>query len=327
METHLFSHEEAKGEIFGPNTWYGSSRILRNYARWKWPLPAIVPHGISLSSSFVWEAEAECKLKQVHVFPSHRRKAYLAHSRLKTIDGASPWLYLLRTKPAPKQPAIHTLAFPPHSSHHVKVTTDDDAYASFLAALNGTASPVAVCMYWRDIQLGRHNTFLRRGLRVLSAGHMFDELFFERLLHILQNATTVHSPTLGSHLFYAASAGCKVTYENRWNTVHLAPMKIKSRDTSQPDPEVVDSVVRAFSGEMLPKEQKQFADEFLGQTNLKSPCGLFCALALSAWPCKAWRRGVLKSFGKKNKHVGYTPFQGGAFEIRLDNSISTQELS
>jgi hypothetical protein len=286
-----------------------------------------VPHGVSLSSSFVWEAEAKCKLKQVHVFPRHRRKAYQANSRLKTIDGASPWLYLLRTKPAPRQPVIHTLAFPPHSTHHVQVATDDDAYARFLAALNRTASPVAVCMYWRDIQLGRHNTFLRLGLRVLSAGHIFDELFFERLLHILQHSTTVHSPSLGSHLFYAASAGCRVTYEKRWNATHLAPGKIKKRDTSMADPEVVHSVVRAFSGEMGPKEQKQFADEFLGRNNLKTPGGLFCVLALSAWHCKAWWRGVRKNLEKKHKHLGYTPFLGSAFEISRDNTVSTQKLS
>jgi hypothetical protein len=327
LHRDLFVHPESQNELFAPNSWYGSARIIKNYTHWKLPLPLIVPHGVCLSSSFVWQAEVNCGLKRVYSFPRHRRKAYENGSSLEPIEGASPWLYLLRGKNGNKTKVIETLAFPAHSTHHVEAKTDDEAYASFLSKLQDKSGPVAVCMYWRDIQLGRYAAFLRKGLRVLSAGHIFDEMFFERLLHILQHTKRIHSPSVGSHLFYAASIGCHVTYEMQSEIEHSAPESVKARDNANTDKNLLDQITRMFSEEVAVKEQQGFAEQFLGKNNLKSPAGLFGTLARSALSSRAWWRTAIRKVPKSRRHLPQDNCLDAPFNVNSDTSIYLRALS
>ena len=143
-------------EIFGPNSWYGGAAVLKKYSGWKLPLPMVIPHGVVFSTNFLWEAENESGLPAVHCFPEFRRNAYLASKKLRFILGASPWLYLLKMSSHASCKRRGTVAFPSHSTHHVSVKTDDKAYANYLKGLPKKFKPVRVCMYWRDLELGRH---------------------------------------------------------------------------------------------------------------------------------------------------------------------------
>ncbi len=327
MEELLFNYPEASDEIFTANSWYGGSGALKTYAHWPWPLPFILPHGVSLSSSFVWDAEIACKLNEVYAFPYYRAKAYERGSGIRPLKGASPWLYLLQSKSNRKPKAIKTLAFPAHSTHHVRVQTDDEAYACHLAAMEKSKGSVAVCMYWRDIQIGRHRTFLRKGLPVLSAGHIFDSMFFKRLLYILEHAETVHSPSIGSHLFYAASAGCNVSYEPLWAASYSARSDVTSRDISHVNEDVLNSITRMFAAGTPPDAQKQFAEELLGKHNLKSATALFYTIAHSAIHCRAWWRRIVKNITRSKRQSARKMLSPESFEIYSDGLIRFKALS
>jgi hypothetical protein len=184
-------------------------------------------------------------------------------------------------------------------------------------------------MFWRDIQLGRHTVFLRKGLRVLSAGHMFDELFFDRLLHIFQHSKTVHSPSEGSHLYYAASAGCHVCYEDQFEIGHSGSEEALIRDLAHADNKLKEETRSMFSNKMTTADQKTYADKFLGVANLKSPVALFLTLTRCALQCRKWRKTVFKRLAKRvsKQHVLQNTLSDAPFNLHGDGTVSLQTLS
>jgi hypothetical protein len=85
---------------------------------------------------------------------------------------------------------------------------DFERLADQLLDLPSWMQPVTVISYWRDIQLGNHLPFARRGLRVVSAGHWLDPDFLLRLAHLLRQHRHAAANAFGSCLFYSVWAGC-----------------------------------------------------------------------------------------------------------------------
>jgi hypothetical protein len=164
-------------EIFEPNAFYGSDSVLKAYAGLApdESLKAVVPHGVVFDEGYVWEVERQAMLPAVLAYGENRESAYRRATAKLVIRSAPPFAYagkLLEGAPAPARAG--TLFFPSHSTHRVTWHTDLDGLAEALLALEAKFQPVTVCMYWRDYELGRHLPFSRRGLPVVSAGHMFD---------------------------------------------------------------------------------------------------------------------------------------------------------
>ena len=88
--------------------------------------------------------------------------------------------------------------------------------------------PKYVCIYWRDIQLGYHKYFLENGFEVVTAGHMYDKLFFYRLKEILLNFETVIVSELGSHVFYAHQCGLNIISPEKLTYKHINKESILS---------------------------------------------------------------------------------------------------
>ncbi len=288
-----FSNAEPRHEVFAPNAWYGGARILKQYSGWKFPLPFVVPHGINFSKSFVWDAEVSSSLNGVYVFPYYRSSAYAATKRLILIDGCSPWLYLNRASMPIRATRVGTIAFPVHSSHHITAATDDGQYASFLSALPEDRRPVSVCMYWRDIQLNRHEPYIRKGLEVITAGHMFDECFFPRLHKLLSQCQYVHTTSLGSHVFYAAAVGAKVEIDEGFPHVWLGDHTAQKRDIAANEADIEKKLLHVFSRGSSQLKQRTVSLRILGQQNMRRPGSLFLLLSrLSLYKGWLWRTAL-----------------------------------
>jgi hypothetical protein len=288
-----FSNAEPRHEVFAPNAWYGGARILKQYSGWKLPLPFVVPHGINFSESFVWDAEVSSSLNSVYIFPYYRRSAYAAAKRLTLVDGCSPWLYLNRASMPIGATRMGTIAFPVHSSHNITAATDDGQYASFLSALPEGRRPVSVCMYWRDIELKRHEPYIRKGLEVITAGHMFDESFFPRLHKLLSRCQYVHTTSLGSHVFYAAAVGAKVEIDESFPHVWLGDYHAQKRDIAANETHIEKELLDVFSRGSSQSQQKKVSLQILGQQNMQRPAALFLMLGrLSLYKGWLWRTAL-----------------------------------
>lgn len=197
-------------ELFPGNEYYGSDRVLKLYAGvpLERALKVVVPHGIVLNDSYVWQAERCARLPAVFAYSESRTRAYSKSTRKAIFRSAVPFAYAARLVGEADGQRRGTIALPSHSTHYVTAQADYARLADTLVNLGARFQPVTACLYWRDYELGRHRPFVERGLRVVSAGHMYDPAFLFRLAHLFAGHRYAVSNHIGSSAFYAVIAGC-----------------------------------------------------------------------------------------------------------------------
>lgn len=266
--------KEETDEIFRPNAWYGFAAVVKQYSRWPFPLPFVVPHGVDLSKKTIWLNEIENELPAIFYFPIWRRLAYKNASKKRKIliKGCSPYLLINKSKIKRK---LNTLVvFPTHSTHHITVRCNDAKYVNQLVKLKKNFSDIAVCLYWRDIELGRNKEYEKHNFKVISAGHMFSSKFIFSLHDIFSEFEFFHSNGFGSHLFYGCATGCKLLplkiYKEQKNGTKTA----KNRDISEPDQKIESKCLKIFCSKNF-KKQHRFALSVLGSKYKSTPFQMF----------------------------------------------------
>lgn len=322
LETLCRDRELRTGEIFGENAFYGMDGIVKRYAGLPadYSLKAIVPHGITLDSDFVSKAERTAPLPAVLCYPPFRAGAYRRKTGKWVVPSASPYLYLLEMmrqeeseRDAGRRDSDNsrqgTLFFPAHSTHHITTDMDFEALADFLRDMDDRFQPVDVCLYWRDYNLGRDEPFARRGLRVVSAGHMFDPSFLYRFHRLCRRYRYAASNDIGSQLFYSVSSGCSfflvgdVEEVNRRGRPEYLPANLLSQDE-----DIIEAIRRLFSRPVpeTTKDQAEFVESVMGREYLLDPRSLREILqkaeSMDRWG--VWRGGPLPSFPRLNRLMG-----------------------
>jgi len=221
-------------DIFAPNGHYGMADVYKTYAGL--PVTAqllgIVPHGVELDPKRLWHEERCSKAKCVYCYPELRRDVYGRVAKKQVIMAASPFLYVKEMfKEEPNSDRKGTILLPVHSTDHIMVKQDYERLATILIELPDIYHPVSVCLYWKDYMSGAGNAFARRGIPIVSAGHIYDREFLYRMYHLLSQARFATSNGLGSHLYYAVAAGCSyfnIDVGYSWD----APGPVLQRDCS-----------------------------------------------------------------------------------------------
>lgn len=267
-------------EIFPANAFYGSDTILKRYVGLPqtYSLKVILPHGVgSRSETHVWEAERAALLPVALCYSRHRERAYVSQTDKKVILSASPFLYAVEMlKNQPESARRGTVFFPKHSTHHVTAQMDFERLAEELTRLGDQYKPITVCIYWRDFNLGHHIPFEERGMRIVSAGHMYDRDFLFRFYHLCSTHRYSASNSLGSNLFYSVKSGCSYFHFDKVPHSLVADEHIVKRDVAPASP-AMDSALKSLFREPqadVTTEQLRTVDYYLGADHLKSPQGL-----------------------------------------------------
>ncbi|MGF1500162.1 MAG: sulfotransferase domain-containing protein [Elainellaceae cyanobacterium] len=264
-------------ESFQPNDYYGMASVLKSYAGLPndYSLKAVVPHGLSLSKDFVWETEVNAPLPAIfyhtaHVKSAYSRAVWQLNSPKLLLPCASPFLYVVELlKDQSKTDRNGTIFFPTHSTHHVTVEMSYEALAESIEKLGEIYKPVTICLYWRDLNLGRDKPFRDRGMKVVSAGHIYDPLFLFRLYHLCSLHQFAAGNGLGSHIFYSVKAGCSYfdfdIVERAYTVANNVPISSVSDD-------IYSNMKRLFSQpvETITFEQMKVVDDYTGAQYLKS---------------------------------------------------------
>ena len=207
-------------ELFEPNALYGHDFIYKTYAGLPhdYSLKAVLPHSADLGSIAVWEEELKTDLPIIFAYREDLRDLYLHATKKvgkpkKIILSAFPLLYVAElTKDQPKPARQGTIFFPVHSTHQITIKMDFETLAEKLMQLDDQYKPITVCIYWRDFNLGHHLPFQKRGMEIVSVGHVFDPLFFFRFYHLCSMHHYASSNYISSGLVYAIKAGCSYFY-------------------------------------------------------------------------------------------------------------------
>lgn len=198
-------------EIFIGNSYYGFDKIIKLYSGLplSYQLKAVLPHGVYLDHNYMWEAEKSAKLPAILCYPPYRESIYRKETNKKIILSASPFTYLVEMMKS--QSSLRrqgTIFFPYHSTHHINVHMDYERLAKELCKLGDEFNPITVCIYWKDFNLGAHIPFLNSGMKVVSAGHIYDNEFLFRFFHLCSLHRYAAGNGLGSHIFYSVKSGC-----------------------------------------------------------------------------------------------------------------------
>ena len=270
-------------EICAANSFYGIDSILKYYCGLSnsYVLKVVYPHG-SRSDDYIWKYEIDSPLPAIVAYTQTYYELLVEANQdiilpKKVYFSAFPFLYAIKLlNDFPKPNRIGTIFFPTHSTHHFTATVDFEGLADKLVKLDSQYQPVTVCMYWKDFILESHLPFLKRGLKVVSAGHMFDPLFYLRFYHLCSIHQYSSGNSFGSHFAYSVKAGCAY--------FHLGgfPYSIKGSEEKlkQIRPSYTNLYIKDYEFlfhtpvSTASKEQLNFADNFLGTQYILSPLEL-----------------------------------------------------
>ncbi|MHC0061519.1 O-linked N-acetylglucosamine transferase family protein [Nostoc sp. UIC 10890] len=268
-------------EVFFGNSFYGMDFIIKKYVNFPeiYPLKVLLVHGPDLSNNHLWQAEIESPLLNIYCYPSYREDVYInavknCETKKNIIPAASPFLYateILKKELKPNRSG--TIFFPSHSTGYVTVQMDFEALAEELIHLDDEYQPVTVCLYWKDFNLGRHIPFQKRGIQIVSAGHVFDPNFLFRFYHLCSMYRYASGNELGTHIFYSIKSGCSYFHLNSIESIYTAESEALLKHDiayTPPDRELALKSLFAVPKPQTTPAQMAIVDYYLGAKNFKS---------------------------------------------------------
>lgn len=192
-------------EYHEPNAYYGHAAVLKRYIGlpgWR-PLPAAVEHAVYVSG-YIWDAEADTPLRTILCSTPERAARYVdrdPHAAVPVPIG--PIASYLTPPPPPPAAGGALVAFPAHSTHLLQSQFDVEEFISQIEGVRDRFDDVRVCLYWKDVLLGRDAPYRAAGYTCVTAGHMYDPRFLPRLRNIFARARAIVVNEVGSPVLYS----------------------------------------------------------------------------------------------------------------------------
>lgn len=263
---------EAEYIPFWTSEAYGFGKYIREYGFYppKLPLLIFTDHsGPSLRSNFnYYEINNSAPVIMFHSpkLVDKWRSLY----KQKCFSLYSPFVYYRRKNRIDVMPdAKGTLAYPVHSMPELDDHFDAEKYIDNLLRLPEKYQPVSVSMHYHDLNIGRHEIFLRKGLRVFTSGNPHDYRFAERFYSILRQFKYSTSNFVGTALFYSVEMGIPFfvygtppVYKSNTDS-ELARIALESASAKD---EMIEHITELFTSpvDKITHEQKQLVEFTLG---------------------------------------------------------------
>ncbi|WP_243544265.1 hypothetical protein [Pseudodesulfovibrio tunisiensis] len=197
-------------EIHPVNQFYGHAALLKQFLGLKpeYSLKVMLEHAPCVQE-FIWDVEENSRLPILLCASERYAKYFNANNRggKKAIPIGPYPAYLPRPQGQQDGTQRTLLLFPKHSTHHIQVEYDVEAYLCRIEDVAGQFDRVVACLYWKDILLGMDERYRRAGIELVTAGHMFDNGFLPRLLEIVSGADLVVSGHPGTDVSYSVLMG------------------------------------------------------------------------------------------------------------------------
>jgi len=266
-------------EIFEPNCYYGNESILLRYAGFRGDesIKAVIEHGVPIDDS-IWDAETHAQVNSCLTVTARRGQLLSKNSGKFCVPIGFSFLYAIENfisccpVDSLNISRVGTVVLPAHSSQYIIADFDYESYADELTHLPSMYHPIVVCMYWKDFLLEKHNAFLLRGLPVVSAGNMYDNLFQYRLYDICRQFKYATSNIVGTHVFSSVKAGCSFFFTSQPSCVSYSnPVNAPL----EPNPSIPNEIeVRAYklfkkSVNYTTLEQIKFVNSLMGASHFR----------------------------------------------------------
>lgn len=196
-------------EVHIQNDYYGQASIIKSILlKPSKSLYAVFEHGVGVIDD-IWHVDKFSEFKVSYLSSEFRKQVYKEKTKKYcfNVGNIIDYIKLPSESNYKKNGSIYFLS---HSTHNISNNLNLNKIIEELNLLPIEYRPKYICIYWRDIQLGYHKLFIENGFQVVTAGHMYDKLFFYRLKEILLNFEIIIVSELGSQVFYAHLCGLKI---------------------------------------------------------------------------------------------------------------------
>ena len=211
---HLAEDMELITKERGFNAFYGHDRIIKQYLHEPMEsiLECVIEHGPgSLTPGF---NKVEFDLNDgsgLPVYVSSTNVQEILHRMFPAKDIIPIGLFIQYAESILNENELYSLkkelgrvllVFPYHSSRTIKTSFSIDDFLNEIEQRGRNFDTVLICLYWSDILKKRDEVYLKKGYRIVSAGHIYDWNFLPRLRTIIELADMTMSNQIGTHVGY-----------------------------------------------------------------------------------------------------------------------------
>lgn len=266
-------------ELHPSNDFYGQASVLKKYAGLpeEYPLRTVLEHGL-FQAEEMWDVDANADLPMIVSHTPFRETIHQNLCNKKTKVAGFGYLYaasVLEKEHSNQFDRIGTLIFPCHSTHVTTNRFDHVAFAEKLMALPERFHPLNVCIYWKNFLMDEHLEYQKRGIEIVSAGHMFDPMFLLRLADLCRRYRYATANEFGTHLFTSVSSGCKFFYTSSGAVERICPDSERKNDMvdvrSQRQIARSHELFSDREGDECTTEQKQYVNSVIGRDYMLPP--------------------------------------------------------
>lgn len=177
------------------------------------------------------------------------------------------------------------LVFPFHSIDGVLSSFDTDGFIERIEGYKAKNNfdTVLVCLYWKDIQIGRAEEYIRRGYKVTTAGHINDIYFLNRLRAIIELSDFVVSNEVGTYIGYCLCLKKEIRLINQKSGFVVEKGEeehINSKGFAKIENHLIayyklqDKLMKILSSETIGSNDFEFVTDLFGLKYLKSKAEL-----------------------------------------------------
>lgn len=208
LSKHINMFSPFSSELQPVNDWYSHATTLKKFLglRQTYQFKFIIEHGTYFSDQ-VADIELESDLPSFVTYSSYRAKVLKKYKKYTYAIGplihyAPHHLTREQLKREKKRLGKTILFFPSHSL--IGLNNEYDVAWSYkkIKSIAKGFDTIRVCIYWRDVLLGKHKFYQSKGLECVTAGHILDPLFLSRVKSIIQTADLTVSNDASSPLSY-----------------------------------------------------------------------------------------------------------------------------
>lgn len=197
-------------ELYKGNFYYGISNMLKSYAGYAAKIGACIEHGVYFGALTNDRESIHSGYPAVITF-SDRRQNYIRKTSDKLIFPIGPYIYYAKgvlgepeLKEIKNAIGKSLLVFPKHSIDRIESDFDYDGLIKCVEEIKikNNYQTVHVCLYYRDIELGRSKIYQDAGFTVVCAGRREDPDFLNRLKTFILLSDATMSNSVGTHVGY-----------------------------------------------------------------------------------------------------------------------------
>ena len=270
-------------ENYHGNVHFGIANALKNYAGIKGSLNCCIEHGVYFGDFYFADEAVDSGFPKLITFGKQRVEHLKKVAKVEVVP-IGPYIHYAESslkveeiKKIKKKNGKTLLVFPTHSIDRVDKEFD---YEQFLYNIDRFKEEhgfmkVLVCMFYKDLMLGRDKIYVDHGYQVVTAGYRDDPMFLKRLKSFILLSDYTISNDIGTHVGYCI-------YLGKPHTVFEQTIKIKpyTEQDLENEPKTYNPTVDQernevkqefiFYCENITNKQKETVNRFWGTEFIRS---------------------------------------------------------